>query len=95
MNASETLAQDHHQVPLIGSGTVLNVQQVVNVHATGGRLVVSPRFNTALVCKALAWGMKVLPGVATRREAFAALGPQALDWVQSCMQRDEARRMCA
>ncbi len=31
MNASETLVQDLHQVPLIGSGTVLNVQQVVNV----------------------------------------------------------------
>ena len=65
MNASEKLAQDLHQVPLIGSGTVLNVQQVVNVHATGGRLVVSTSFNAALVCKALAWGMEVPPGVAT------------------------------
>ena len=95
MNASETLAQDHHQVPLIGSGTVLNVQQVMDVHATVERLVVSLNFNAALVCKALAWDKEAPPGVATPREAFAALGPQALDGVQRCMQRDEARRMCA
>jgi len=58
---------------LIGAGTVLNVQQVNDVHAAGGRLIVSPNFNPAVVAQALALGMVVLPGVATPSEAFAAL----------------------
>jgi 2-dehydro-3-deoxyphosphogalactonate aldolase len=58
---------------LIGAGTVLNTQQVQAVHAAGGRLVVSPNFNPAVVAQALALGMVVLPGVATPSEAFAAL----------------------
>ncbi len=58
---------------LIGAGTVLQAQQVQAVHAAGGRLVVSPNFNPAVVAQALALGMVVLPGVATPSEAFAAL----------------------
>ena len=58
---------------LIGAGTVLNVQQVKDVHAAGGRLVVAPNFNPAVVAQALALNMVVLPGVATPTEAFAAL----------------------
>jgi 2-dehydro-3-deoxyphosphogalactonate aldolase len=58
---------------LIGAGTVLNAQQVKDVHTAGGRLVVAPNFNPAVVAQALALGMVVLPGVATPTEAFAAL----------------------
>ena len=58
---------------LIGAGTVLNAQQVKDVHAAGGRLIVSPNFNPAVVAQALAMDMVVLPGVATPSEAFAAL----------------------
>ena len=58
---------------LIGAGTVLNAQQVNDVHAAGGRLVVAPNFNPAVVAQALALNMVVLPGVATPTEAFAAL----------------------
>lgn len=58
---------------LIGAGTVLNAQQVKDVHAAGGRLVVAPNFNPAVVAQALDLGMVVLPGVATPTEAFAAL----------------------
>lgn len=58
---------------LIGAGTVLNAQQVKEVHGAGGRLVVAPNFNPAVVAQALALGMVVLPGVATPTEAFAAL----------------------
>jgi len=58
---------------LIGAGTVLNAQQVQDVHAAGGRLVVSPNFNPAVVAQALVMDMVVLPGVATPTEAFAAL----------------------
>jgi 2-dehydro-3-deoxyphosphogalactonate aldolase len=58
---------------LIGAGTVLNAQQVKDVFAAGGRLVVAPNFNPAVVAQALALNMVVLPGVATPTEAFAAL----------------------
>ena len=58
---------------LIGAGTVLNAQQVKDVHAAGGHLVVAPNFNPAVVAQALALNMVVLPGVATPTEAFAAL----------------------
>ena len=58
---------------LVGAGTVLNAQQVKDVHAAGGRLIVSPNFNPAVVAQALALNMLVLPGVATPSEAFAAL----------------------
>jgi 2-dehydro-3-deoxyphosphogalactonate aldolase len=58
---------------LVGAGTVLTTQQVKDVHAAGGRLVVAPNFNPAVVAQALALGMAVLPGVATPSEAFAAL----------------------
>jgi len=58
---------------LIGAGTVLNAQQVKDVHAAGGRLVVAPNFNPAVVAQALTLNMVVLPGVATPTEAFSAL----------------------
>ena len=62
---------------LIGAGTVLNAQQVKDVHGAGGRLIVSPNFNPVVVAQALALGMVVLPGVATPSEAFAALAAGA------------------
>jgi len=66
------LAQQFPQT-LIGAGTVLNAQHVKDVHAAGGRLIVAPNFNPAVVAQALALNMVVLPGVATPSEAFAAL----------------------
>ena len=71
----KSIAALTEQLPqtLIGAGTVLNVQQVKDVHAAGGRLVVAPNFNPAVVAQALALNMVVLPGVATPTEAFAAL----------------------
>ena len=71
----ESIAALTQQFPqtLIGAGTVLNAQQVQDVHAAGGRLVVAPNFNPAVVAQALALNMVVLPGVATPTEAFAAL----------------------
>ena len=71
----QSIALMSRQFPqaLIGAGTVLNAQQVKDVHAAGGRLIVSPNFNPVVVAQALALGMVVLPGVATPSEAFAAL----------------------
>ena len=62
---------------LVGAGTVLTPQQVREVHAAGGRLVVSPNFDAAVVAESVRLGMVSLPGVATASEAFAALAAGA------------------
>ena len=67
-----TLASNFSQA-LIGAGTVLTPDDVRNVHAAGGQLIVSPNFNPAVVREAVRLGMVCLPGVMTATEAFAAL----------------------
>lgn len=62
-----------HPRSLVGAGTVLGVQQVRDVHAAGGQLIVSPHFNADVVRTAVGLGMVCLPGIATPTEAFAAL----------------------
>ena len=58
---------------LIGAGTVLTPEDVRNVWAAGGQLIVSPNFNPAVVREAARLGLVCLPGVMTASEAFAAL----------------------
>jgi 2-dehydro-3-deoxyphosphogalactonate aldolase len=58
---------------LIGAGTVLTPAEVDRVHGAGGRLVVAPNCDGAVIRRALDLGMRVLPGIATATEAFAAL----------------------
>lgn len=62
---------------LIGGGTMLTVEQVDAVHAAGGRLMVSPNCEPAVIRRAVALGMLAAPGVATPTEAFAALAAGA------------------
>jgi 2-dehydro-3-deoxyphosphogalactonate aldolase len=58
---------------LVGAGTVLDAQQVREVHAAGGQLIVAPNFDADVVREARRLGMACLPGVLTASEAFAAL----------------------
>lgn len=62
---------------LVGAGTVLTTQQVREVHAAGGQLIVSPCFDAAVVRETVALGMVALPGVLTPTEAFGALAAGA------------------
>ncbi len=62
---------------LIGAGTVLTPEQVREVHAAGGRLVIAPNFNADVIAEGVRLGMVCLPGVATATEAFAALAAGA------------------
>lgn len=62
---------------LVGAGTVLTPQQVREVHAAGGQLIVSPNFNAEVVHTAVGLGLVCLPGVMTPSEAFAALAAGA------------------
>ncbi|MGV0958348.1 MAG: 2-dehydro-3-deoxy-6-phosphogalactonate aldolase [Limnohabitans sp.] len=66
-----------HPEHLIGAGTVLSAAQVREVHAAGGRIVISPHFNAAVVHEAVRLGLACVPGVATPSEAFAALAAGA------------------
>lgn len=62
---------------LIGAGTVLTIEQVTQVTAAGGQLIIAPNFNPAVVAAAKAAGMVAIPGVATPTEAFVALAAGA------------------
>ena len=68
----ELLARSHPDC-LVGAGTVLSVAEVEAVHAAGGRLVVAPNCDARVIRRALELGMRVMPGIATATEAFAAL----------------------
>ncbi|MCH1925703.1 2-dehydro-3-deoxy-6-phosphogalactonate aldolase [Shewanella sp. C32] len=58
---------------LIGAGTVLTVEQVDAVAAVGGKLIVSPNMNPAVIKRTKELGMISAPGVATPTELFAAI----------------------
>ena len=72
----EVLARQHGDC-LVGAGTVLTAAEVDRVHGAGGRLVVAPNCDPAVIRRALELGMRVLPGIATATEAFAAVGAGA------------------
>ena len=62
---------------LIGAGTVLSVEQVEAVRGAGGRVIVSPNTNVAVIAASAAAGLVSLPGYATPSEAFAAIAAGA------------------
>ena len=58
---------------VLGAGTVLSVQDVQSVAATGGRMIVSPDCNPEVIAATKAAGLFSYPGVMTATEAFAAI----------------------
>jgi 2-dehydro-3-deoxyphosphogalactonate aldolase len=58
---------------LVGAGTVTTAQQVRDIKAAGGQLIISPHLDDNVVCEAVNLGLIALPGVATPTEAFRAL----------------------
>jgi 2-dehydro-3-deoxyphosphogalactonate aldolase len=58
---------------LVGAGTVLTPEDVRRVHDSGGRIVVSPNMNPAVIRATVEAGMVSSPGIFTPSEAFAAL----------------------
>lgn len=57
----------------IGAGTVLRVEEVDAVADAGGRIIVSPNCNPAVIARTKARGLHSWPGVFTPTEALAAL----------------------
>ncbi len=62
---------------LVGAGTVTAVADVARVRDAGGKVVVMPHADTAVIREAKGMGMVCVPGVATPTEAFAALAAGA------------------
>lgn len=62
---------------IVGGGTMLSVADVEAVHAAGGRLMVAPNANPAVIARGAELDMLCAPGVATPTEGFAALAAGA------------------
>lgn len=62
---------------LVGAGTLLDPADVPRVVEAGGRLIVSPNTNLAVVEATVAAGLVSSPGYFTPSEAFAAIGAGA------------------
>jgi 2-dehydro-3-deoxyphosphogalactonate aldolase len=62
---------------LIGAGTVVDPADVGRVAAAGGRLIVMPHADHAVIRAAKTLGLWCIPGVATPTEAFGALAAGA------------------
>jgi len=66
-----------HPLTLVGAGTVMTTAQVDAVADAGGRLIVMPHADLAIVRHAKSRGLLCVPGVATPTEGFAALAAGA------------------
>ena len=73
LHSINLIAEKFSAQMLVGAGTVLNTEQVKNVAAAGGRLIVSPNTNEGVIQSATALGMICIPGAATPSEVFTAL----------------------
>jgi 2-dehydro-3-deoxyphosphogalactonate aldolase len=62
---------------LIGAGTVMDEAQVGAIAAAGGRLIVTPHADAAVVRAAKRFGLLAVPGFFTPAEAFAMLAAGA------------------
>lgn len=69
----ERMAKRFGSDVLVGAGTVLDPAEVGRVRDAGGRLIVMPHGDLAVVKRAVELGLACTPGVATPTEAFAAL----------------------
>ena len=63
----------HGSEALIGAGTVLTSENVDQLAAAGGRLLVSPNINKSVMSRAAHHKMVTMPGVFTATDAFEAI----------------------
>jgi 2-dehydro-3-deoxyphosphogalactonate aldolase len=71
------LARNFGNRMLIGAGTVMNENQVAEIAAAGGKLIVTPHADAAVVRAAKVQGLWAVPGFFTPAEAFAMLAAGA------------------
>ncbi len=73
LQSIESLADRLGDRAIIGAGTVLQPTDISDVASAGGRLIVMPHADPALIRQVDHLGLFCVPGVATPTEAFAAL----------------------
>jgi 2-dehydro-3-deoxyphosphogalactonate aldolase len=71
------LAREFGDRMLVGAGTVMTEAQVADIAAAGGRLIVTPHADAAVVRAAKRLGLLAVPGFFTPAEAFAMLAAGA------------------
>jgi 2-dehydro-3-deoxyphosphogalactonate aldolase len=67
------MARQADERAIVGAGTVLSVEQVEAVAAAGGRIIVSPNRDDAVIAATRAARMTSFPGVFTATEALGAI----------------------
>lgn len=67
------MAKQFGDAALIGAGTVLTADEVAEVAAAGGKLIVSPNADSAVIKRSKDLDLQSFPGVFTASECFAAL----------------------
>lgn len=77
LQSLELLARRLGSHAVIGAGTVLRAAEVTEIQSAGGRMVVSPNTDRAVIEATAAAGLASLPGYATVSEAFTALAAGA------------------
>lgn len=73
----ETLAKVFGDRCLTGAGTVLTRENVNRVADAGGKLLVTPNTDPAVIARGVEKGMTVMPGFFTPSEGFAAIAAGA------------------
>jgi 2-dehydro-3-deoxyphosphogalactonate aldolase len=73
----ETLARLAPDHALVGAGTVLSTENVDRLHNAGGRLLVTPNVDPAVLERAAQHGMVSMPGVLSPTEALLAISSGA------------------
>jgi 2-dehydro-3-deoxyphosphogalactonate aldolase len=77
MESIALLAREFGARLLIGAGTVMTPAQVAEIAAAGGKLIVTPHADAAIVRTAKQHGLLSVPGFFTPSEAFAMLAAGA------------------
>jgi 2-dehydro-3-deoxyphosphogalactonate aldolase len=77
LHSIELLARELGTRCLVGAGTVMSAAQVDAVAQAGGRLIVMPHGDPAVIRAAKAHGLTCAPGIVTPTEGFAALAAGA------------------
>src|SRR5882762_9729363 len=73
----ESLARVFGERCLTGAGTVLTVADADRVADAGGKLMVTPNTDTAVIARGVAKDLTVMPGFYTPSEGFAAVAAGA------------------
>jgi 2-dehydro-3-deoxyphosphogalactonate aldolase len=77
LKSIEIMAKQFGDRCLTGAGTVLTPEQVDQVASAGGKLLVTPNTNPAVIAHGVKQGLTVMPGFYTPSEGFAAVAAGA------------------